>query len=95
MSYINRMQVVLAEVCTELDLNGTTWDPTDMYQPAKRFVNHLQTIMVMGDTIGVTTLEETYDDMLEFLDWEISDRLHADCIGAGLDELYYEMRGDE
>lgn len=65
-----------------------------MYQPARKFVHHLQAIIVMGEQIGVTSREDAFADILQYLQWEISEELTPLCIEAGLDELYDEMVGE-
>lgn len=92
MTYINRLQEVLAAECNTLKVNGlTTWDATDLYTAASKFLTHLSSIAAMGDVLGITTYEATRGDMNDQLKWDIPDAYKDHCIVACLDEVYEEI----
>lgn len=98
MTYIDRLQSVLAETCRELKVNGLTeWEPHDFYDDAKRVVSHLKGIAIIGDAMGVTTREDVLSDMLDArygVAWSIPDQYVVRCAEACLEELYDELLGD-
>jgi hypothetical protein len=96
MSYVNRIQIVLAEKANELKANGfSTWQPEDFYTAAKKFVEHLYTITLIGEDIGVTSRATAYADLMEHLSWDVPEHLKDPMVEGCLDELYAEFMQEE
>jgi hypothetical protein len=92
LSNVNRIQVVLAETANDLKVGGhTTWDQTDFYTASQKFVQHLYAVVLMAEDIGITTERQTYDDMMDNLEWDVPDSVKSEMIEACLDELYAEF----
>lgn len=96
MGYVNRIQSVLAETANSQRIGGhTSWDDSDFYVAAKKFVDHLYTVILLGEDIGVTSRRGVYDDMMELLEWDVPDEHKDAMVEAGLDELYSEFAQED
>lgn len=95
MSYINRLQAVLADEYNAWQVGGSkNWDPSDLYNEAKAAVSYIQTITLLREFVGVTDYESAYEDMMRGVTWDVPEDHKADCVVACLDELFEELMGD-
>lgn len=99
MTYVARIQSVLAETYSELKVNGfSTWEEFEFYDDARKVVQYFYGVSMMGDAVGVASRQDVLNDFLDpryGVDWSIPSEYTLQCAEACLDELYDELLGDE